>query len=183
MTLLHIHTLPDPVLREKAKPVAAVDSRVLKLTKDMLETMYANHGIGLAANQVGILERIVVLDLSEKRDGTEALLLINPEVVDSSEETFTYNEGCLSVRPTAEDTSPDLYANVTRPKRVKVRYLDDKGDAQEIEAEDLLSTALQHEIDHLNGILFIDHLSALKRNMLTRKIEKARRLEAENKAM
>lgn len=177
MSHMKVYTVPAPVLREKANPVEKVDERIQTLMKDMLETMYVTNGIGLAANQVGVLERIIVLDVSETRDGTEALLMANPEVIERSAETFTYNEGCLSVRPDAEDNSCDLYANVTRPKRVKVKYTDEKGEAQEIEGEDLLSTCLQHEIDHLDGILFIDHLSKLKRSMMLRKIEKARKLK------
>jgi len=166
MSLLQIHTLPDPVLREKAKPVKEIDVRIVQLMQDMLETMYKNNGIGLAANQVGILERVITIDVSEERDGTKALFIANPEIVEKSEDTFTYREGCLSV--------PEQYAEITRPKRVKIRYLDQNGQTQEIEAEGLLSQCFQHEIDHLNGKLFIDHLSPLKRKMLLRKLEKTR---------
>lgn len=165
MTRLTLHTLPDPVLRQTAQPVQAVDTRIVRLMDDMLETMYACNGIGLAANQVGVLERVIVLDLSKERDGKGALFMANPEILEKSDETFTYNEGCLSV--------PEQYADVTRPKRIKARYLDKSGQSCEIEAEDLLSQCIQHEIDHLNGVLFVDHLSALKRKMLLRKLEKA----------
>jgi peptide deformylase len=176
MSLLKIYTVPAPVLREVAKPVTTFDARLAQTLEDMLETMYASHGIGLAANQVGLLERFVVLDVSEKRDGSEALKLVNPEIVETSSETFTYNEGCLSVRPEADDASCELYANVTRPKRVTVRYQDATGAPQTVTGTDLLSTCLQHEIDHLNGVLFIDRLSLLKRKMLLRKIDKARKI-------
>ncbi len=175
MTKLTIHTVPDSVLRQKAEPVAAVDAEIAKLMDDMLETMYAD-GIGLAANQVGILKRVIVLDLSESRNGSEALCMANPEIIWKSEETFTYNEGCLSVRPAPNDDSKDLFAPVTRPCTIRVAYLDKKGERKELEASDLLSTCIQHEIDHLDGILFIDHLSALKRSIILRKIEKMRRM-------
>lgn len=174
MTKLTIRTIPDPVLREKAKPVAAVDQRIQTLMRDMLETMYED-GIGLAANQVGVLERIITVDISETRDGSEALMMANPEIVWASNDGFTYREGCLSVRPDPHDSTPDLFANVTRPAKIRVTYLDENNQKQEIEAEGLLSQCIQHEIDHLDGILFIDHLSALKRNMIVRKIEKLRR--------
>ena len=171
MPLLPLFTLPDPVLRQKAKPVKAVDTRIARFLESMVETMYAKRGIGLAANQVGALERLIVLDLSESRDGTKALLMANPEITWASEESFTYNEGCLSV--------PEHYADVVRPKRIRLTYLDTANKKREIEAEDLISQCLQHEIDHLDGTLFIDHLSALKRKMILRKIEKARRAEEE----
>lgn len=167
MSRLLIHTLPDPVLREVAKPVKAVDARVVKIMEDMLETMYIDNGIGLAANQVGILERIITIDISEERDGTKALLMTNPEIVEMSDELFTYKEGCLSV--------PEHYAEVTRPKHIRVTYLDKTGAKRELEAECLLSQVIQHEIDHLNGKLFIDYLSPLKRKMIARKFEKAQR--------
>ena len=173
MSKLTIRTVPDPVLREKANPVAKVDARIQTLMRDMLETMYED-GIGLAANQVGVLERVIVLDISDSRDGSEALLMANPEIVWESDEPFTYREGCLSVRPDPHDGSSDLFADVTRPYAIRVRYLDIDGQAQEIEAEELLSVCIQHEIDHLNGVLFIDHISPLKRNMILRKIEKRR---------
>jgi peptide deformylase len=169
MTQIPIRIIPDPVLRQKAQPVNAVDKRVAQFMEDMLESMYKGHGIGLAANQVGALERIITLDVSEERNATKALLMANPEIVWSDPEaTFTYNEGCLSI--------PDHYAEVTRPKRIRLTYLDQHGKKQELEAEDLLSQCIQHEIDHLNGVLFIDHISKLKRDIIIRKVEKAQRL-------
>lgn len=167
MTHLTIRTYPDPVLRQVAQPVKAVDARIAAFMDDMLATMYRGNGIGLAANQVGSLERVIVVDLSQERDGTKAIMMANPEIVWRSEETFTYNEGCLSV--------PEQYAEVTRPKCIRMIYLDKEGKRQELEAEDLLSQCIQHEIDHLDGKLFIDYLSPLKRKMLLRKLEKAQR--------
>jgi peptide deformylase len=180
MTKLTIYTVPAPVLREVAKPVVAVDARIRKLMMDMVETMYADDGIGLAANQVGVLERVIVLDVSKSRDGSEALMMANPVVTWKSEDTFTYREGCLSVRPCSTESSADLYANVTRPRQIKVTYLDPDNQEREIEAEDLFSQCLQHEIDHLDGVLFIDYLSALKRGIIVRKIDKLRRAMQEN---
>ena len=166
--IIPVRTIPDHVLREKAKPVSSVDARVGKFMDDMLESMYAQRGIGLAANQVGVLERVITVDISEERNGSKAFLMANPEIVWHDEtETFTYNEGCLCV--------PEQFAEVTRPKRIRLTYLDQSGKKQEIEAEDLLSQCLQHEVDHLNGVLFIDHISKLKRDMITKKVEKAKR--------
>lgn len=169
MTQIPIRIIPDPVLRQKALPVTTVDKRVAQFMDDMLESMYKGNGIGLAANQVGSLERVITIDVSEERNGSQALLMANPQIIwHDPEETFTYNEGCLSI--------PDQYADVTRPKRIRLTYLDQHGKLQELEAEDLLSQCIQHEIDHLNGVLFIDHLSRLKRMMIERKVEKAQRL-------
>lgn len=167
MTLLTVRTIPDPVLREKAQEVKSVDKQIVSLMDNMLETMYANSGIGLAANQIGILKRIVVIDVSDSRDGTEAIFMANPVITWKSEETFKFCEGCLSV--------PEQRADVVRPQKIRVSFLDKKGAPQELEAEDLLSQCIQHEVDHLDGILFIDHLSKLKRDMIERKIEKATR--------
>jgi peptide deformylase len=173
MSTLPIRIIPDPVLRQVAQPVASVDKRIAAFMDDMLQSMYKNNGIGLAANQVGSLERVITVDISESRNGTKALLMANPTVTwFDPEATFTYNEGCLSI--------PEQYAKVTRPKRIRVSYLDKHGKAQEMEAEDLLSQCIQHEIDHLNGVLFIDYLSKLKRGMITRKVEKAQRMEHDN---
>jgi peptide deformylase len=163
MAILKILTIPDPILRQKAEPVAKVDAETAQLMRNMLETMYVG-GIGLAANQVGVLKRIVTVDISDERDGSKALLMANPEIIWSSDEKFTYKEGCLSV--------PDSFADVVRPKKIRVKYLNEKNEPKEVEAEDLLSVCIQHEIDHLNGILFIDHLSRLKRNMIVKKVEK-----------
>src|ERR1700722_788679 len=173
MTRIPIRIIPDPVLRQKAQPVSEVDKRVAQFMHDMLDSMYLNHGIGLAANQVGALERIITVDVSEERNGTKALMMANPEITwHDPEDTFTYREGCLSI--------PDQYAEVTRPKRIRMNYLDASGKKQEIEAEDLLSQCIQHEIDHLNGVLFIDHISALKRSMITKRVEKAMRGQDEH---
>ena len=162
--ILPILFVPDPRLRAKAKPVAGADSaRVRDLAAQMLATMYAAPGIGLAAPQVGELLRLVVIDL-QKDDARQPMVLVNPELVAASAETATREEGCLSL--------PGQYADVTRPARVKVRYLDLEGAKREIEGEGLLSACLQHEIDHLDGVLFVDYLSALKRNMLLRKLSK-----------
>ena len=170
MTRLAIQIIPAEVLRKVAQPVAGVDKRIAKLMEDMAETMYKDHGIGLAANQVASLERVITVDVSEERDGTNVFMMANPEVVWSDpEETFTYSEGCLSI--------PGHYAKVTRPRRIRLSYLDQKGKKQELEAEDLFSQCIQHEIDHLNGVLFIDHISKLKRDMILRKMEKSRKEE------
>jgi peptide deformylase len=172
MTQLPIRIIPDPVLRKIAQPVDAVDKRIAKFMEDMLESMYKGNGIGLAANQVGALERVITVDVSEERNGTRALLMANPEITwFDPEDSFTYNEGCLSI--------PGQYADVTRPKRIRLTYLDVHGKAQELEAEDLLSQCIQHEIDHLNGILFIDHISKLKRDMITKRVEKSQRMKDE----
>ena len=168
MTQMKIEIIPAEVLRKTAKPVASVDKRTAKFMEDMAETMYKGNGIGLAANQVGVLERVMTVDTSEDRDGKNVFMMANPEIVWSDpEETFTYNEGCLSI--------PGHYANVTRPRRIRVTYLDEHNKKQELEAEDLFSQCIQHEIDHLNGVLFIDHISKLKRDMILRKIDKERK--------
>jgi peptide deformylase len=167
MALLPILTAPDPRLKKKAKPVAAVDDGVRRLMADMLETMYAAPGIGLAAPQVGVALRVIVLDVALKDQPPAPLCMANPEIVSVSDDDASYEEGCLSV--------PEHYAEVVRPARARVRYLDETGAAREIEAEGLLATCVQHEIDHLDGVLFIDHLSALKRNMILRKLLKERR--------
>ena len=162
--LLPIRIVPDPVLRQVARAVAPADmEEVRTLISVMFATMYAAPGIGLAAPQVGCLLRLVVIDLAPEKVPAP-VVLINPEIVAASEELATAEEGCLSL--------PELYAEVTRPARVKVRYLDEQGIKKEIEGEGLLAACLQHEIDHLNGVLFVDYLSALKRNMLLRKLAK-----------
>ncbi len=175
MTKLEIVTVPDEVLRQKAKPVEKVDAKIQKLMDDMKQTIFVDDGVGLAANQVGVLDRVIVVDVSESRDGSETYLMANPEIVWASEDTFTYREGCLSVRPCSTESSADLYANVTRPRSIRVKYLDRDGKEQELEASELFSICIQHEIDHLDGILFIDHISALKRKMILKKIEKLRK--------
>lgn len=167
MALLPILTAPDPRLKKKSLPVEAVDDGVRQLMDDMLATMYDAPGIGLAAPQVGVLKRVVVLDIEREDTKTGPLFMANPEIIDASDEDASYEEGCLSV--------PEHYSDVVRPAKVTVRYLDREGKTQEIAAEGLLATCLQHEIDHLDGILFIDHISALKRNMILRKLLKARK--------
>ena len=173
MALKTILTAPDPRLKKKSKPVASVDAEVRQLMDDMLETMYAAPGIGLAAPQIGVLKRVIALDIDREDVKTGPLFMANPEVIEASDEDATYEEGCLSL--------PEHYSDVVRPARVKVRYLDREGKKQEMACEGLLATCVQHEIDHLDGILFVDHISALKRNMIMRKLLKARK-EAERDA-
>jgi peptide deformylase len=169
MALLPIISLPDPRLRLVSEPVAEVDAEVRRLMDDMLETMYDAPGIGLAAIQVAVPRRVVVLDTAKKDDPPEPIFLANPEIVWASDVLSIYEEGCLSI--------PEYYEEVERPDRVRVRFLDRAGKQQEIEADGLLATAIQHEIDHLNGVLFIDHISRLKRERVIRKFSKvARRL-------
>jgi len=164
MSKLPILIAPDSRLKTKAKPVAQVDDRIRKLTDDMLETMYAAPGIGLAAPQIGLLERIVVIDVAGKNEPPAPLRLINPEITWTSEDLQTAEEGCLSL--------PDQWAEVVRPAEVKFRYLDETGAKQERHATGVLATCVQHEIDHLDGVLFVDHLSALRRNMILKKVLK-----------
>jgi len=172
MALREILILPDKRLRLKSEPVKRVDAAVRKLVEDMFETMYDAPGIGLAAIQVGTPKRVVTMDLSKKEDTEKnPLVFINPEVLWSSEETATYEEGCLSI--------PEYYGDVERPAQVRVKYLDLEGKAHEIEANGLLATCLQHEIDHTNGVLFIDHLSKLKRDRVIKKFTKAAKRAAE----
>ena len=173
MALKTILTAPDPRLKKKSKPVASVDTEVRQLMDDMLETMYAAPGIGLAAPQIGELRRVIVLDIDREDVKTGPLFMANPEVIEASDEDATYEEGCLSL--------PEHYSDVVRPAKVTVRYLDRDGKKQEMKCEGLLATCVQHEIDHLDGILFVDHISALKRNMILRKLLKARK-EAERDA-
>ena len=165
MSLLRILRYPDPRLTKIAQPVATVDERIRRLVADMLETMYDAHGIGLAASQVDVHERVIVIDVSEDR--SQPLVLINPQLSWASEEQITGDEGCLSV--------PDLYEEVDRPSSVKVKFLDYHGKQQEIDCEGMLAVCIQHEMDHLEGILFIDHLSRLKRDMMLKKLAKSRR--------
>ncbi len=175
MAILPIVEVPDARLRETAEPVAEVNDAVRATVADMFETMYDAHGIGLAAVQVGIMQRIVVIDLQEREleegEPREAArdprAFINPELTWLSEEISSYNEGCLSI--------PEQYAEVTRPTRCRVKWLDTTGATQEAEFDGLMSTCMQHEIDHLNGVLFIDHISRLKRGMLLKKLDKLRR--------
>ena len=166
-----ILTLPDPRLRLVSKPVGKVDAAIRKLVEDMFETMYGAPGIGLAAVQVGVPRRVVTMDLAKKDEPKNPKVYINPEILWASEERSTYEEGCLSI--------PEYYEEVERPAQVKVRYTDLDGNAQEVEANGLLATCLQHEVDHLNGVLFIDHISKLKRSRVIKKFAKAAKRESE----
>lgn len=164
--------LPDPLLRVESTPVATVDAETRALVDDMFETMYDAPGIGLAAIQIGVAKRVVVLDTAKKEDDPpQPLVLINPQIVWSSAEKRVYQEGCLSI--------PEYFEDVERPDRVRVTYLDRDGASQEREADGLLATAIQHEVDHLNGVLFIDYLSRLKRERVVKKFTKAARRDAE----
>ncbi|HUT48271.1 MAG TPA: peptide deformylase [Alphaproteobacteria bacterium] len=171
MALFPIITAPDPRLKQKAEPIAHVDDAVRRLLDDMLATMYAAPGIGLAAPQVGVLKRAVVLDVADTPNESggpkRALKLINPELVWVSDDDFKYEEGCLSL--------PEHYAEVERPHAIRLRHLDERGDTQELEAEGLLAVCIQHEMDHLDGILFVDRISAIRRNVILRKLLKAKK--------
>jgi len=164
MTKRDIIIIPDPVLREVCEPVAKVDDAVRALADDMLETMYDAPGIGLAASQIGILQRLFVLDVAKEDEPKNPIVFINPKIVWSSEETSVYQEGCLSI--------PEYYEDVERPARVKVQFQNREGSEQELEADGLLATCIQHELDHLNGRLFIDYLSKLKRDRVMKKFVK-----------
>lgn len=157
--------LPAPQLRLTSAPIARVDDGVRKLAEDMLETMYAAPGIGLAAVQVGEMNRLITIDVSHDEDAKEPRVFINPEILWKSEDLSIYEEGCLSI--------PEYYEEVERPARVRVRYTNLAGEPEELEADGLLATCLQHEIDHLDGVLFIDHISRLKRERVTKKFAKA----------
>ncbi len=165
MALLPILTYPDPRLHTVAKPVQAVDARIRQLVADMLETMYDAHGIGLAATQINVHERVIVIDTSEERD--QPLVVINPEIVWASDEKVVNEEGCLSV--------PGIYDGVERAVAVKVQALDGEGQSRTIEAEGLLAVCIQHEMDHLQGKVFVEYLSPLKRNRIKTKMLKTRR--------
>jgi peptide deformylase len=167
MAMLSIIVAPDPRLKKKARPVERVDAETRKLMDDMLETMYAAPGIGLAAPQVGVLKRVIVVDIATEDEEPQPLKMANPELVWVSEEDATYNEGCLSL--------PEHYADVVRPAAIRVRYLDENGELRERDADGLLATCIQHEMDHLDGILFVDHISSLKRNMILRKLLKTKK--------
>jgi peptide deformylase len=164
MAVLPILIAPHPTLKRRADPVQEVDAEIRQLTDDMLETMYDAPGVGLAAPQVDIAKRVIVIDCADEGESPQPYRMINPELLWTSDTPDTREEGCLSL--------PEIYAEVTRPAACKVAYLDAQGQHQELEAEGLLAVCIQHEIDHLNGVLFVDHLSALKRNMLMRKLAK-----------
>lgn len=170
MARLPIITAPDPILRTESSPVERVDDETRRLLADMFETMVAGEGIGLAAIQVGLAKRLIVANAAEGEQKPTPLRLVNPEILWRSDEESVYEEGCLSL--------PDMVAEVGRPARVRLRYVDENGELRELEAGGLLATCLQHEIDHLEGRLFIDYLSAFKRNIIIRKLLKARRAKA-----
>ena len=164
MAKKQILTIPDPLLRKVSEPVTSVNTEVKNLLDDMLETMYAAPGIGLAAVQVGVLKRIIVIDLSKDGEKKDPLFIINPQITYKSDELISYEEGCLSI--------PNQFAEVKRPSSCKVNYLDYDGKKREINADGLLATCIQHEVDHLNGVLFIDHLSKLKKDLILKKTKK-----------
>ena len=168
MTIKPLIILPDPILRQVSKPIETFDGEVKKLADDMLETMYDAPGIGLAAIQIGVARRMLVLDVAKDGEDKQPLVFINPEIVSSTDARSVYEEGCLSI--------PVYYAEVERPAGITVRHLDRDGKEQLTEADGLLATCLQHEIDHLNGVLFIDHISKLKREMVIRKFTKAAKM-------
>jgi peptide deformylase len=167
MAIRPILTVPDPVLKQVSKPVAAVTDETRRLMDDMLETMYAAPGIGLAAIQVGVPERVIVMDLAKEGEPPAPRYFVNPEILETVEETQTYEEGCLSV--------PDYFDDVERPVRVRLRYFDYNGQTVEEWAEGMYAVCIQHEMDHLQGTLFIDHLSRLKRQFAINRVKKARR--------
>ena len=164
MALLPILTVPDKRLREKCRAVETVTDAHRRLMDDMLETMYNAPGVGLAAPQIGVIERILVADPSRDDAPPQPIKIINPEIIWHSEELNIYNEGCLSI--------PEQFADVERPERIRLRYIDENGVRQELETGGFLATVIQHEIDHLNGVMFIDYLSPLRRNMLIKKAQK-----------
>lgn len=167
MTKLKLYEYPHPILKKKAEKVVEVNDDLRKLLDDMLETMYASNGCGLAAPQIGLSKRIVVIDIAGEGEEPNPLYMVNPEIIWSSEEKEISEEGCLSV--------PGQRAEIERPAVVRIRYLDYDGKEQEMLAEEFLAVAAQHEIDHLDGVLYIDHLSRLKRQMLLKKLEKYRK--------
>ena len=167
MALREILTEPNEILRKKSLPVENVDKSTQELMDDMLETMYAAPGIGLAAIQVGIPKRIIVMDISKKKDEKLPMYFVNPEIINKSDTNSVYEEGCLSV--------PGQFAEIERPKKCKVKFLDYYGHPKEIDAEGILATCIQHEIDHLEGILFIDYLSKLKKTMIVKKLSKQKK--------
>ncbi len=172
MTILPIVLSPDPRLKQVSKPVKDITDETLCLIDDMFDTMYAAKGVGLSAVQVGVMQRVITIDveqLDEQRSGERGnpIAMINPEIITQSAEQNTYAEGCLSF--------PAQYSDVTRPKTVTIRYTNRDGELQEIEADELLATCVQHEIDHMNGIVFVDHISRLKRDMIAKKLVKLKK--------
>ena len=178
MTVLPLVISPDPRLKQKSEPVEKVDDELRIFMNDMLETMYASHGIGLAAVQVGVLKRIMVVDVGNRTERYEDLedsepnpiFFINPEIIESSDDTQDFDEGCLSF--------PGQYASVTRPQKIKIKYLDYHGKEQILEADGIQSICIQHEMDHLDGIVFVDHISKIKKDMILRKMKKLQKQNA-----
>src|SRR6202789_2903883 len=168
MTVRPILTAPDPRLKAVSQPVARVDDDIRRLVDDLIESMYAADGIGLAAIQIGVPKRVLVMDLDQREGKKNPRVFINPKILWASEELATFQEGCLSV--------PEIWEDVERPSRIRAEYLDLDGKRVEIEADGMLATCLQHEMDHLEGVLFIDHLSRLKRGMALKKLAKAKKL-------
>ena len=169
MTVRPILTAPDPRLQAVSTDVEKVDAEIRKLVDDMTESMYAAEGIGLAAVQIGVPKRVIVIDLDQKEGAKNPIAYINPKIVWASDEMAVFEEGCLSV--------PEIWDDVERPAKIKCEYLDRDGNKQMLEADGLLATCLQHEMDHLNGVLFIDHLSRLKKSMAIKKLTKAKKLK------
>tara|TARA_Y100000590_G_scaffold469012_1_gene654401 strand:- start:1896 stop:2420 length:525 start_codon:yes stop_codon:yes gene_type:complete len=168
MALREILTEPNKILRTKSLPVEIVDGDLQKLMDDMLETMYAAPGIGLAAIQVGVPKRVIVLDIAKKDEPKNPMYFINPEIIQKSKNESTYEEGCLSV--------PGQFAEINRPERCHIKYLDYYGQPKELKTEGMLATCIQHEMDHLEGILFIDYLSKLKKTMIIKKLSKQKKV-------
>ncbi len=168
MAIREIITAPDPRLKQKSEPVEKVDDEIRRLMDDMLETMYAAPGIGLAAIQVGVPKRVIVIDLARDGEEPQPMYFANPEILETSGDMSVYEEGCLSV--------PDLYEEVERPAKCRLRFLDYQNELREIDCDEMLATCIQHEMDHLEGILFIDHLSRMKRSMMLKKLTKAKKL-------
>lgn len=167
MALLPIITAPDPRLKTVASRIDAVDDEIRQLMDDMLETMYAAPGVGLAAPQVGVSKRVIVADVARSGEPPEPMLMANPEIIEASPERTVFEEGCLSL--------PEHFAEVKRPERVRIRYLDRENEIREQEMDGFLATCVQHEIDHLDGVLFVDHISGLKRGMIMRKLTKLKK--------
>ncbi len=167
MTIKKILTIPDPILRKKSTPVTQVNKDTQSLMDDMLETMYDAPGIGLAAIQIGVPKRVIVMDLSKDNDEKKPLYFINPEIIWKSKLNSSYEEGCLSI--------PNQFAKIERPEKCHIKFLDYNGVQKEIKADGLLSTCIQHEIDHLNGVLFIDYLSKLKKDIIIKKVSKSKK--------
>lgn len=170
MALLPIITAPDPRLKAVAMRVDAVDEDIRRLMDDMLETMYAAPGVGLAAPQVGVLKRVIVADVARTGEPPQPMRMANPEILEASAQRSVFEEGCLSL--------PEHFAEVKRPERVRVRYLDHENEIRELEMDGFLATCIQHEMDHLDGVLFVDHISGLKRGIIMRKLTKLKKQDA-----